>query len=242
MRVPVLGVEFDNVNMEEAAERCMELMHSPGFHYMVTPNPEIVWECRKDAELREIINGADVVTPDGIGIVLGARILGTPVKEKVGGADLTEELLHRLSLEGGTAYFLGAKPGIAEKAARVMEEKYPGLRIVGTGDGYFTDDGPVVEKINAAGPQLLLVCLGASKQEKWIKKYSSVLNARLAVGLGGSLDVYAGAVARAPESWQKLNLEWLYRLIKEPRRFKRQLRLPAFLFAVIFERLRGKKA
>lgn len=240
MRTDVLHVGFDNVTMGEAVEKAKKLLKEDGFKYIVTPNPEIVWMCRKDKELHGVIDGAAMVIPDGIGIIYGAKILGRPLKEKVPGADFAELLFDEMAKEGQSVYLLGAKPGVADLAAEKLMEKHPGLKVCGTADGYFKEDEPVIEKINEAKPDLLLVCLGAPKQEFWMKRNGDKLNARLAIGLGGSLDVYSGVTQRAPEKWQKMNLEWLYRLIKEPSRFGRQLRLPAFLFAVIWQRIRGK--
>lgn len=240
MRTDVLGIGFDSVTMSEAMAKANELIEQDGFKYIVTPNPEIVWMCRKDEELRSTIENAALVIPDGIGIIYGAKILGRPLKEKVPGADFAELFFDELATTGKTVYLLGAKPGVADLAAEKLKEKHPGLIVCGTADGYFKEDGPVVDKINEAAPDLLLVCLGAPKQELWMKRNGDKLKTKLAIGLGGSLDVYAGVVERAPEKWQKMNLEWLYRLIKQPSRLGRQMRLPAFLFAVIWQRIRGK--
>ena len=240
IKVRVLDIDFDNVTMDEALDIGEKLMEEPGFKYVVTPNPEICYLSRKDEGVRKAVQGASLTIPDGIGVVYGSKILGTPLKGKVAGADFAEKLMARMALSGKTAYFLGAKPGVAEKAAEKLAEKYPGLTVVGCHDGYFKDDGEVIADINEKAPDLLLVCLGAPKQEKWMSEHSGVLNARLAIGLGGSLDVYAGTVERAPEVWQKLNLEWLYRVGPDPKRWGRALRLPAFIFQVIGEKLSGK--
>jgi len=240
VRTEVLGVGFDSVTMDEAVARAMELMASPEPSYIVTPNPEIVWLCRKDAALAAAVEGASLVLPDGIGVVYGAKILRRPLKEKVSGADFAENLLARMASEGKKAFLLGAKPGVAEAAAAHLTAKYPGLAVCGTADGYFREDGPVIEKINAAAPDFLLVCLGAPKQELWMSRCAPRLRVPLMAGLGGTLDVFAGTVKRAPEAWIRLDLEWLYRLIKQPSRFGRMLKLPAFLLAVIGQRIRGK--
>lgn len=239
MRTDVLHVGFDNVTMAEAVAEGLRLIGEPGFHYAVTPNPEIVWLAQRDPELMTILENASLVLPDGIGVLYGAKILGRPLKEKVGGADFAEALIAELAKQGGSVFLFGAKPGVAALAGEKLAAKYPGLVIAGAKDGYFTDDTPIIEAINAAKPDLLLVCLGAPKQEKWMALNGPKLDTRLAIGLGGSLDVYAGVVDRAPETWQKLNLEWLYRLKREPRRFWRMLRLPAFLVEVMAERAVG---
>ncbi|MBQ4426539.1 MAG: WecB/TagA/CpsF family glycosyltransferase [Oscillospiraceae bacterium] len=240
MKIRVLDIDFDNVTMDEALDIGEKLLDEPGFKYAVTPNPEICYLARKDEGVRKAVQGASLTIPDGIGVIYGAKILGTPLKGKVPGADFAEKLMARMAKSGKTAYFLGAKPGVAEKAAEKLAEKYSGLTIVGCHDGYFKDDSEVIADINAKNPDLLLVCLGAPKQENWMADNADKLSARLAIGLGGSLDVYAGTVERAPEVWQKLNLEWLYRIGPDPKRWGRAMRLPAFIFQVIGEKLSGK--
>ena len=237
MRIDVLDVEFDNMTMEEAIAKAQELMEEHDTQYVVTPNPEIVWLCRKDEALKSAVENAAMVLPDGIGVIYGAKIMGTPLKSKVPGADFAEQLMASMAGTGKKVFLLGSKPGVAEKAAENLVAKYPGLIICGTADGYFKEDGPIVEKINTAAPDLLLVCLGAPKQEKWMRKNASDLNVSLMAGLGGTLDVIAGTVRRAPEKWQKMNLEWLYRLLKQPSRFGRMMKLPAFLITVMWRRV-----
>ncbi len=239
-RTDVLGVGFDNVTKAEAVERALELIDAREGRYVVTPNPEIVMLAKENPALKEALAGADIVLPDGAGIVKGAAILGRPMKEKVPGIDFACGVMARLAERGGSVYLFGAKPGVAEAAAETLRTKFPGLVISGTSDGYFSDDGPIIEKIKDAAPDFLLVCLGAPKQELWMAKMSGKLPVGLMVGLGGSLDVFAGTVKRAPVAWQKLDLEWLYRLLKEPRRIGRMMKLPLFVIEAAGERLRGK--
>lgn len=241
MKIEIMGVGFDNVTMLEALEQAQQLMAQPGAAYVVTPNAEIVYEAMHNSELCKLINEADLVLPDGAGVVLASKILKTPLKEKVAGVDFADNLLGVLAKTGGSAYLLGSKPGIAELAAEKMLAKHPGLTIVGTADGYFKDETAVVEKINAAKPDFLFVCLGAPKQEKFMAAHRHELDVKLMAGLGGSLDSFAGTVKRAPQWMINLSLEWLYRLIKEPKRFKRMLRLPKFLWAVCLKRIGGGK-
>ena len=240
MRIDVLGVGFDNVTMAEAVERGMELVRSSGTHYVATPNPEIVEVCREDPEARTAVNGADLVLPDGIGVVKGAAMLGTPLKEKTPGIEFAGHLMDRLAEEGRSLYLLGAKPGVAEQAAAKLAEAHPGLRIAGTHDGYFKEDGPVIESIRQSGADVVFVCLGAPKQELWMVEHGPATGAHLMVGLGGSLDVFAGVVERAPEGFQRLGLEWLYRLAKDPKRIGRMAKLPLVLVQAAGARLRGK--
>ncbi len=238
MRINVLGVGFDNVTMKEAVARGTELLGQPGAHYVVTPNPEIVEVCRENPEAMRAVNGADLVLADGIGVVKGARMLGTPLKTKVPGIEFAAGLMEEMAAKGMSLYLLGAKPGVAETAGKRLAEKYPGLTIAGTHDGYFQDDGPVIEAIRNSGADAVFVCLGAPKQELWMARNGSATNARLLCGLGGSLDVFAGTVKRAPRFWSDHGLEWFYRLCKEPRRIGRMMKLPLFLVHVQQEKRR----
>lgn len=237
MKVDVMGVRFDNVTMDEALSTARALLSEDAVSYVVTPNSEIVYEAMADKSLRDLLNGADLVLPDGAGVVLGSKILKTPLKQKVAGVDFADSLLGVLAGTGGRVYLLGSKPGVAELAAQKMLEKHPGLQICGMSDGYFKDERPVIEKVNAAGADVLFVCLGAPKQEKFMAAHKDDLHVRLMIGLGGSLDSFAGTVKRAPKWMIACNLEWFYRLLKEPWRFKRMLRLPKFLWAVVRKRI-----
>jgi N-acetylglucosaminyldiphosphoundecaprenol N-acetyl-beta-D-mannosaminyltransferase len=240
MKVDVLGVQFDNVSMEEAVHVALRLLQEGQKGFVVTPNPEIVWMCRKNASLREAVSQAALVLPDGIGILYGAKILGRPLKEKIPGIDFASQLLQEVSKRGTRVFLLGSKPGVAEEAAENLKRGQPDLIICGTADGYFKEDAPVLEKINASTAELVIVCLGAPKQEKWMMQNLGNTCANLILGLGGALDVYAGKIQRAPEKWQKAGLEWLYRLLKEPRRIGRMATLPLFIFSVIWQRIRGR--
>jgi len=232
MKLDIMGLRFDNVTMDEAIARAGELMARPGAAWAVTPNAEIAYEALRDESLRALLNSADLMLPDGAGVVLAAKLLGTPLKGKVAGVDFAARLLRELAAQGRTLYLLGGKPGIGEKAAEAMRRQNPALSVCGIADGYFKDEAPVVEAINAAGADVLFVCLGAPKQERFMAEHRQELNVKLMIGLGGSLDAFAGTVKRAPRWMIRMNLEWLYRLLKEPKRFKRMLRLPKYLLAV----------
>lgn len=238
MRINVLGVGFDNLTMDEAVDRGMELLNTPGSHRVVTPNPEIVEVCRENLTARQAVNSADLVLADGIGVVKGARMLGTPLKGRVPGIEFAAGLMSRMAEEGLSLYLLGAKPGVAEAAGVKLAEKYPGLKIAGTHDGYFQEDGPVTEAIRESGADCVFVCLGAPKQELWMAKCGGATGARLLCGLGGSLDIFAGVVERAPRFWSDHGLEWFYRLCREPSRAGRMLKLPLFLVHVRREKKR----
>ena len=234
----MLGVGFDDLTRENAIELCKNLIDEHRAAYIATPNPEIVMAAWENGELMDALADADLVIPDGIGVVKAAKILGTPLKERLPGIEIGEAILRYLAESGKSAFLLGAKPGVAELAAEQIKKKYPGINICGTNDGYFKEDAPVVAKINAARPDFLMVCLGAPKQEIWMSRNAPMLDVGLMAGLGGSLDVFAGTVERAPKVWQELNLEWLYRCIKEPWRFKRIAKLPLFLVKAWAKRIR----
>lgn len=238
MRINVLGVGFDNVSMNEAVARGVDMLGQPGAHYVATPNPEIVEICRENLAARQAVNGADLVLADGIGIIKGAQILGTPLKARNPGIEFAAQLMGEMAERGLSLYLLGAKPGVAELAAEKLAARYPGLKIAGTHDGYFQEDGPVIEAIRRSGADCVFVCLGAPKQELWMARHGEATGAHLLCGLGGSLDVFAGVVERAPKFWSDHGLEWFYRLCKDPRRAGRMLKLPLFLVHVRREKRR----
>ena len=240
MRIDVLGVGFDNLTMAEAVAEGLRLINTEGAHYVATPNPEIVEICRENPAALAAVNGADLVLPDGIGVIKGAAMLGTPLKEKTPGIEFAERLMGKLAEEGKSLYLLGAKPGVAEEAGACLTARYPGLRIAGTHDGYFKEDAPVAEDIRRSGADCVFVCLGAPKQELWMAENGEATGARLLCGLGGSLDVFAGRAERAPEFWSRHGLEWFYRLCREPRRIGRMMKLPLFLIHVRGERRRRR--
>ena len=239
MRIDVLGVGFDDLTMAEAVAAGARLLTEEGCHYVVTPNPEIVEVCRENPAAMRAVNGADLVLPDGIGIIKGAAMLGTPLKEKTPGIEFAAGLMGEMAKEGKSLYLLGAKPGVAEKAAERLAAQYPGLKIAGTHDGYFKDDAPVADAIRQSGADCVFVCLGAPKQELWMAKWGPETGVHLLCGLGGSLDVFAGVVERAPKFWSDHGLEWFYRLCKEPKRIGRMMKLPLFLVHVRQEK--GKR-
>ena len=228
--VNILGVKVNKHTMAQAVEKA-ETFFDGKPHMVVTPNPEIILDCKKDESLKNIINSSDMVLPDGIGVVIASKILGNSVPERVPGFDFVCELLKT----DHTFYFFGGKPGVAEQAMDNMKAK--GVNVVGCHHGYFKDgeDGEIIEDITDKKPDVLVVCLGAPKQEKWIKQNMEKLNVPISIGAGGSLDVLAGVVERAPEIYQKLCIEWLYRTLKEPKkRIPRIVKLPLFIIDVIF--------
>ncbi len=237
-RINVLGVGFDPVTMEQALAHLKQVLASGRREYVVTPNPEFVYACDRDPSLYPLLNEAGLCVPDGIGIIHAAKILGTPLPQRVPGIELGEALLAWASEHGYGVFLLGAKPGVAAAAAAKLRERYPALHIAGTHDGYFTDDTPVVAEIAASGAQIALVCMGFPRQEQFMARNLTASGVNLMLGLGGSLDVFAGNVRRAPEFFQKAGLEWFYRLLKEPSRFGRMMKLPAFLWKVAWSKWR----
>ncbi len=239
-RCEILGVTFDPVTMDEAVRLGMAQLDGDDCRYVVTPNAEIVWLCRDTEGFADVLNRALLVLPDGIGVLRASRMLDRPLPDRVSGVDFASGMMAAMANTDKKLFLFGAKPGVAEKAAQRLAEQYPGLTICGTHDGYFKDDGPVVEAINDSGADVVFVCLGAPKQELWMADHCQQLNAKLMVGLGGSLDVFSGEAKRAPAFWQKLGLEWMYRLLKEPKRIKRMgVRLPQFWMAVSRSRRKG---
>ena len=237
MRIDILGVAFDNVTMEQAVERTAAMLAEGGAHYAVTPNAEFVQRAEKDEAFRAALNGADLVLPDGIGVIYASKILKRPLQGRVPGCDFAAALCSWMAQNGKKLFLLGAKPGVAEQAGHNLEQAHPGLTVCGTHDGYFKDDAPVIEQINNSGADVVFVCLGAPKQENWISANCDKLCASVFIGLGGSLDIYAGNSKRAPAFFCRFGLEWLYRLICQPWRIKRMMALPKYILRVIF---RGK--
>lgn len=235
MKINILGVAFDALTLGEAEERADALLCSGAGGYIVTANPEIVLRCREDAAYAAAVNGAKLVLADGVGDLCAARILGTPLPGRVAGADLVPRLLARLAERGGSVFLYGARPGVAERAGESLQSACPGLRIAGTENGYISDETALLEALEREKPDLLLLGLGAPRQELWMAKNRQRTPAVM-IGVGGLLDVFAGDIPRAPESWQRLGLEWLYRLLREPRRFKRVIRLPKILLLALRER------
>jgi len=208
---------------------------------VVTPNAEIGLDCLKNEQLRKLVNESELVLPDGVGVVHAARILDRPLKGKVPGIEFGEKLCDRLQNTGKTLFLFGSKPGVADAAAVKLKEKYPGLLIAGTLNGYFSDEKTVVDTINAAEPDVLFVCLGCPKQELFMERWRDELTCSVMAGLGGSLDVLSGNLQRAPKAFRDLGLEWFYRLLKEPKRIKRMARLPLYLIYAEREKRKGKK-
>lgn len=239
MKTDVLGVLYDNVTMQEALDTAQEILRGDEAAYCVTPNAEMAYEALHDETFRSVLNDAALVLPDGAGVVLGAKLLKTPLKQKVAGIEFAQNLLPLLAAQGKRLFLFGGKPDIADLAAEKLCGQYPDLCICGTLNGYFCDEDAVVCTIREAQPDVVFVCLGAPKQEYFMHTHRQELGAHLMIGLGGTLDNFAGTVRRAPRWMIRLQLEWLYRLVKEPKRIGRMMRLPKFVFAALRKRMKG---
>ena len=242
----ILGVKIDNVGLAEAKERCLTLLGNGQNNLVVTPNPEMVMAAQKNAALKKAINeSAALRIPDGAGLQWGAWFLGENLYFKTPGIDLMDQLLKIANDRGLRVYLLGSKPGVATLAAENIKAAFPKIVIAGTQDGYFTrfEEAEVISKIHESQPDLLFAGLGAVRQELWLDEHRHELGAKIAMGVGGALDVYSGETKRAPKWVQDIGKEWVYRLIKEPWRLGRQMSIPIFLaktFQVKLERGRKK--
>lgn len=237
--IKILGVKINNVTMDEAAEKVWEFCEEDGNHAIFTPNPEFVYRAYHDSGFRDKLNSADLVIPDGIGLIYAAKIIGTPLKSRVPGFELCCRIIKEAPAHCAKIFILGGKPGIAELAKKNIERDCKGINIVGVNDGYFKNDDEIIDKINAAEPDFLLVCTGCPKQEEWIYKYKDRLKVKVSIGAGGTVDVLSKTVKRAPKIFCRLGLEWFYRLITQPSRIGRMMNLPKFLLIVIVKRLKG---
>lgn len=236
-RVRILGTYIDLISKEEAFIKLRGFLNQSSMKIVYTPNPEIVMLAQEDKDLMQAIEGADLVLPDGIGLLIASKIKGLGLKERITGIDTMDKLLAYCGEEGKSIFLFGGKPGIAQIACENIEGKYQGIKIAGFHHGYFQeeDEKDIVTLINSRRPDILFVCLGAPKQEKWIYQHREELDCSLAMGVGGSVDIYGGKAKRAPKIFQRLGLEWFYRLLKEPWRIKRMTVLPHFLIRVIIK-------
>lgn len=240
--IKILDVPVHPLTMGEAVSALEESITSGEQAFVVTANAEIIMMCQEDAGYKKIVSqDAQLVLPDGAGAVWAGRHLGYKVPERVAGFDLYCQLLDKAAQKGYKAFFFGGSPGIAEAAKAKSEELYPGVQVVGCRNGYFKEEESlaIIDEINASGADMLFAALGAPKQEKWLVRYREQLKPKILMGIGGSFDVFAGKMERAPKWMQDASLEWLFRLYKQPSRFMRMMALPKFVLKVVFS---GKKA
>ena len=242
-KIDILGVLVDYIDIDGAHSRLLEFLNEEKPHTVFTPNSEIIMVAYKDNEFCKTLNSGDLIVADGIGVVYASKILKAPLPQRVAGYDLASKLIETVSDGSRSLYFFGGKPGVAELAIKNLTKKYPNLSVCGFSDGYFDaeKEQAIISDIKEKKPDILFVCLGAPKQEKWIAAHKDELGAKVLLGVGGSLDVWAGTVERAPEKYQKAGLEWFYRLMKQPSRFFRMMALPKFGLTVLFKGKRVKK-
>lgn len=235
LKISVLDVSIDAVTMIEAVSKLETFIEKKQPRLVATANAEMVMLAQEDSQLAAVLAGADLIVPDGSGVVWAGRYLGQSVPERVAGYDLSQCLLQKAATKGYGVYFFGGAPGIVQIAKKNAEIYYPGLRIVGTRDGYFgsADELEIINTIKASGADILFVGLGVPKQEKWLAAHLAELNVPVAIGVGGTFDVMAGTVRRAPVWMQRAGLEWLFRLLCQPKRLIRMLALPRFMLKVL---------
>ena len=232
-RATLLGYEIDTFTFSQAIDYALELEKSDKVSQVVTINPEMFDCAKKDKDFSDILNTAEMVIPDGIGIKIGLKIMGENV-ERIAGIDFARKMLEKSAENNMPVAIIGAKPEIIDLAEENLKKEIENINIVYKHDGYFKDDNEILEGLKETQPRLVLVALGSPKQEKFIKKAKEILPYGLMIGVGGSFDVWSGVVERAPEIYQKLGIEWLYRTIKQPERFKRIFpTLPLFVLHVL---------
>ena len=240
-RVNILGIEFSRLNLKETVmliENRIEERREETFH-IITANPEIAIQIQEDPELKKISLDADLITPDGVGIVLASKLKGIPIPERVTGFDLLLELLSLGDRNGWSFYFLGSEETVNRKMSEYVKQNYANVKIAGRHHGFFNaqEELLIIEEIEQARLDFLIVALGSPLADKWIYKYKHRISAKVALGVGGSFDVLTGKVKRTPEIWKKLKLEWLHRRIITPSRKERQKRLKVFAYRAFLEAL-----
>src|SRR5688500_6890609 len=233
-RVEILGVQVDNLSMTDTLNILEEFVTEGKPRLIVTADAAGIVAAQTDAEWRKIMNDADLVTPDSVGVLWASKRAGNAISDRVSGVDLVEKLVSK----GYRCFFLGAAPGIAEKAKEVLTTKLPNAQIVGVRDGFFNEsqEADLVAEIKRAGPQVLFVAMGIPKQEKFIARHMHAIGAAINMGVGGSFDVLSGTVKRAPLALQKMRLEWLWRLMQNPKKWKKVAALPKFWLMVLTSR------
>jgi N-acetylglucosaminyldiphosphoundecaprenol N-acetyl-beta-D-mannosaminyltransferase len=235
MKETFLGVNVCAYTYEQLVAKLMEDIDHNRKSFIVAINPEKIMKAQQDDRLRELLNQATYPIPDGVGVILASILKGGRIRSRVTGIDMMLRLCQEAAARGKKVFLYGAKPGVADEAKRRLEEMFPGIQIVGTMHGYEKDERVITEAINQSGADILFVALGSPAQEYWIVNHMHSLVPKVYQGVGGSFDVISGRLKRAPLFVQKLGLEWLYRLLKEPWRWKRQLALPKFLIKAIRE-------
>ncbi|MBH0230714.1 WecB/TagA/CpsF family glycosyltransferase [Halobacillus yeomjeoni] len=240
MKEKFLGVDVSSYSYEELKQHILNDIEKKKQSFIVAINPEKILQAQKDAGLLMLLNKATYQIPDGVGVLLASKLYGGDISRRVTGIDMVMTLCEQAAALDKSVFLYGAKPGIADKAKDSLVEKFPGLKVAGVLDGYEKDQDYIIDTINEAKPDILFVALGSPKQEHWIVDNMDKLDVRIFQGVGGSFDVISGRVKRAPAFFRKLGMEWFYRLVTEPWRFKRQIKLPTFLYKVWKNRRRRR--
>ncbi len=238
-RIDIAGLPVCNFTMQEAVEYVSSLACGEKCgNVVVTPNAEIAKDALDNKEFEALLKNAEVIVADGAGVVLASKILGKPLKEKVAGIELFQNLLPEFAKNKNKVFLFGSKPGVVDEAARIIKEKYEDIDICGILDGYtYKNPDDALPVINGACADVVICCLGAPKQELFMLNNKDKFNCKILMGLGGSLDVISGNVKRAPEFFVKHNLEWFYRLMKEPKRMGRMMKLPKYILKILAIRM-----
>lgn len=233
MKEEVLGVQVNTENYDQLIPKVFQNIEDKKKSLVVAINPEKLMKAKDDPALKSLLNRAEFQIPDGIGVILASKLKKGKITSRVTGVDMMDRIVREAARTGHAIFLYGARPGVAVAAAAKLQETYPSIKIAGTQDGYEPDPEKVISMVNEAQPSILFVAMGSPKQELWIEQYRDQLHPTLFQGVGGSFDVLAGNVKRAPAVFQKFGAEWLYRLLKEPSRLKRQMDLPRFLLEIL---------
>ena len=240
--VKIVGIKIDKLDFLEAQQKVMAFLENNSLNMIFTPNSEMLLDAVKDRELEKILNEAQLVIPDGIGVVIASKFYGTPLKERVTGVDLSTKILELGAKRSSKVFLLGASEESVTAAAEKIQEKFNGINVVGIRNGYYHEDEEeqIIDEINKSGAEILFVGLGAPKQEKLIYRYKDKLGVKIAMGFGGGIDILSETVKRAPEFYQKSGLEWFYRFIKQPSRFMRIIKLPKFILLAMYDAISSR--
>lgn len=245
-KVEIFGVKINNISLDESRDILESFLSGNSLKTIYTPNTEIVMRAKEDEELKRIINSGDLITADGIGLIHASKIRKKALKERVTGVDISMSLLEIANEKSYSLYLLGGKEGIAKKAGENISKDYPNIKLLGCHHGYFKgchigqkgheEEQEIIQDINKLKPDIIFVGLGFPGQEIWIDENKDKIKSKVIIGNGGTMDVLSGNVKRAPEIYQKMGLEWLYRLVKEPSRIRRQMAIPKFMLYILFSK------
>lgn len=244
--IEIFGVKINNITFDEAIDQIKRFLNSDKLNVIYTPNPEIVMGAKENINLRNLLNRGDLVTADGIGLIYASKLKKKPLKERVTGYYMSMKMLEIANENKYGLYILGGKEGVSKSAVENIKKQFPNIRIAGDHHGYFkgahvglantAEELKIIEDINKSNADIIFVGLGFPKQEIWIDTHRDKLNAKIIIGNGGVIDILSGDKEPAPKIFEKLGLEWFYRLVKEPSRIKRQLVIPKFMLTVLFSK------